>query len=503
MDTSMVIGLIILIAITSSLVTWVVLSKRISSLREEKIGLEANYESSALTLSELKTDFEEIEKEKSGLATDLSSTKESLATEKQALVSTKEQLEQTQNDVKEIKTKNEQLQETLSTTKSELSALKAEQEERDNSHQKQIEQFEDQKESLKKEFENLANKIFEERSKRFSENSESSLDKLLKPFQEKMDGFQKRVNEIHTDSVKGNTNLEAEIKKVLDVGLKMQEDATNLTAALKGDSQQRGAWGEAQLERTLQMSGLMEGDHYDSQESFKDPEGKNKRTDYVVKLPDGKHIIIDSKVNLPDYDRAVSAKSEVEAKVALKAHVLAVKKHIDDLSSKDYTHLIGVNSPSFVLMFMPIEPAYIEALKHDKELFNYGYQKGIVLVSHTTLIPILRTVSNLWMLDQSNNAARELGDKALEIFNQVCLVAERMHKLGGSLKTVGNHYTDAVTALIGQQGLHGKVERFSQLSSKAKKSMPELTPVHLDVDDDRLLLDIKPVEEELIEAESE
>ncbi len=378
----------------------------------------------------------------------------------------------------------------------EVENLKGIRAERDKHHKEQLEQFSEQKEALKKEFENLANRIFEEKGKMFSETSKSSLDVMLKPFREQLQGFQNRINEIHTESVKGNTNLGSEIKRVLDVGLKMQEEANNLTAALKGNSQQRGAWGEAQLERTLQLSGLQEGHHYDGQESFKDPEGKTKRTDYVVKLPDGKHLVIDSKVNLPDYDRAVAARTDEEITVALEAHVSAVKRHIDNLAAKDYTNLIGVNSPSFILMFMPIEPAYIEALKHDRELFNYGFQKGIVLVSHTTLIPILRTVANLWMLEQSNKQARELGDKALDIYNQVCTVAGHVCKLGGSLKTVGNHYNSAVTSLVGQQGLYGKVERFSEFSSKMKKEMPKPEPVHLEGEDQRLKLEAKPLSDE-------
>ena len=387
--------------------------------------------------------------------------------------------------------------------RAEYDTLKGVQTERDENYKKQVEQFKEQKDALKKEFENLANKIFDEKGKTFSETSKSSLDVMLKPFRDQIEGFQKRINDIHTESVKGNTNLESEIKKVLNVGLKMQEEANNLAAALKGDSQQRGAWGEAQLERTLQMSGLHEGHHYEGQESFRDPDGKTKRTDYVVKLPDGKHLVIDSKVNLPDYDRAVSAQTDEEITIALKAHVAAVKRHIDDLASKDYTNLIGVNSPSFILMFMPIEPAYIEALKHDKDLFNYGFQKGIVLVSHTTLIPILRTVANLWMLDQSNKQARELGDKALDIYNQVCTVAGHVYRLGGSLKTVGNHYNSTVTSLVGHQGLHGKVERFGQLSSKMKKELPELEPVHLEGEDQRLKLEATPENDDMTDIETE
>ena len=179
-----------------------------------------------------------------------------------------------------------------------------------------------------------------------------------------------------------------------------------------------------------------------------------------------------------------------------------MKAKIDDLASKDYTNLIGIRSPSFVLMFIPVEPAYIDALKHNKDLFGYGYDKGIVLVSHTTLIPILRTVANLWMMERSNVEAREISDKAGDIYNQVCLVAENLQKLGVTLGSASNHYNRTVNALVGQRGLHGKVERFSTLSSKVSKSMPELESRHIDFEHERLALVAEPIVEELVEPEA-
>ncbi|WP_038837937.1 DNA recombination protein RmuC, partial [Legionella pneumophila] len=366
----------------------------------------------------------------------------------------------------------------------------------------QMQQLNEAKLALTREFENLANKIFEEKGKAFTHNSQVSIDNILKPFREQIEGFQKRINEVHDASIQGNTSLSFEIKKVLDIGLQMSKEANNLTSALKGNSQQRGAWGEAQLRRTLEMSGLIENTHYEVQSSFKDSEGKQKQTDYLIKLPDGKHIIIDSKVTLNAYDRAVAAESPEEYQLAMNEHVKAVRKHIDDLTSKDYTNLIGMRSPSFVLMFMPMEPAYIEALKSNKDLFEYGYNKGIVLVSHTTLIPILRTVSNLWMIERSNAEAREISEKAGEIYNQVCIVAERLSKLGSTLSIASNHYNNTVKALVGQQGLYGKVDRFSQLSAKVSKSMPQLEPSHMDFETERLSLIIEPIDEEQVQSAS-
>lgn len=420
--------------------------------------------------------LERAQAENQGLMQQLADTRDTLARQSRAC-------DELQAQLAELRTEQATLQTTLA--------------QREEHFREQTQQLADSRKLLSQEFENLANRIFEEKGKTFTQTSQSSLDTLLKPFREQIDGFQKRINEIHDASLQGNTSLGAEIRKVLDIGLQMSKEASNLTSALKGDSQQRGAWGEAQLRRTLEMSGLLEDAHYEVQRSFKDAEGRHRQTDYLIRLPDGKHIIIDSKVSLLAYDRAVSADSPDEYQNAIIEHVKAVRRHIDDLASKDYTNLVGMRSPSFVLMFMPIEPAYIEALKNTRDLFEYGYSKNIVLVSHTTLIPILRTVSNLWMIERSNAEAREIGEKAGDIYNQICLVAERLQKLGGTLNTAGNHFNDTIRALAGKQGLYGKVERFSRLSAKISKTLPALEPIHTDFEAERLSLIVEALDEEL------
>lgn len=405
-----------------------------------------------------------------------------LAEYKQNLTEREKVLEETQNRLNILNSEHMELKTTLN--------------KREEHYQEQLTQLSDTKKSMTQEFENIANKIFEEKGKTFSQTSQHGIDGLLKPFRDQIDAFQKRINDVHDSSVQGNTQLNAEIRKVLDIGLQMSKEANNLTSALKGDSQQRGAWGEAQLGRTLEMSGLVEDTHYETQTTLKDVDGHARRTDYLIKLPDGKHIIIDSKVSLVAYDRAVSAESPEEYNLAINEHIKSVRAHIDDLASKDYTNLIGVRSPGFVLMFMPIEPAYIEALKNNKDLFDYGYKKGIVLVSHTTLIPILRTVSNLWMIERSNAEARELSDRAGEIYNKVCDVADRLNKLGGAFESTSKHYNATITALVGKQGLYGKVERFTQLSTKITKSMPALTPIHIDFETEKLGMAIEAINED-------
>lgn len=341
-------------------------------------------------------------------------------------------------------------------------------------------EYETQKMFLKNEFKVLSEEIFKEKQQTFKEENKLGMDAILKPLGEQIQNFRQRVDEIQIEAVKGHASLEGEIKKVMEMGLKMSDEASNLTSALKGDSQQRGAWGEAQLERTLEMSGLVEEAHYEKQTSLKDEEGQIKRTDYLIKLPDNKHMVIDSKVSLNDYDRVVASKTESQKNAALDKYIKAVRGHVNDLASKDYANIEKLKSPSFVLMFMPIEPAYIEALKHDKGLFDYGYEKKVIMVSHTTLIPILRTVANLWKLQKSNEEARKMSHSVGSIYNSVCTVGERFQKLGHQLITVNKQYNDVVTAISGKQGLHGKVEHFQEISDKIKKQMPEIQEISVD-----------------------
>ncbi len=378
------------------------------------------------------------------------------------------------------------LTEKLTALSQELTELKTTLAEKEKHFSEQQQNFEQSKQQLGVVFQNLANRILDEKSRSFSQSNQTALETLLKPFREQIEGFQKRVNEIHSESVKGNAGLEAEIKKVLEIGLNMSQEASNLTSALKGEKKTLGNWGEVQLERALQLAGLEENVHYRAQAHFKDEQGGRNYPDFVLNLPDDKHLIIDSKMSLVAYESAVNSDDDFERERLLKEHISALKTHINDLHKKDYSNLIGMRSPNFVLMFIAVEPAYIEALKSDPALFNYGYERNVIMVSHTTLMPILRTVANLWRVERGNAEAKEIAEKAGEIYNQICLVAERLSKLGNTLSTVSNQYNSTVTALVGQQGLVGKVERFKTLSAKANKTMPDVELLNNQVDLARL-----------------
>jgi len=496
------------VAISAGLL-WSVQRLRRSAQSDKQVLQELNHEQQmraaefAATQNELEhrhAEFERLSEAREKIAEELrllrehshavERSRDTLSAEVRAHERSREELEQRiasiQEELNAVRLRLESEQAAHRNVLEKHSALNASLEERDRQHKQQLALFGEQKAVLEKEFENLANRIFEEKGKSFSSSSKESLEQLLKPFREQITEFRTRVDGIHKENNESTVSLRKELEYLRKLNQDMTTDAKNLTEALKGDKKKVGSWGEVQLERTLQLAGLVKGDHYETQAHFKDEHGKNNYPDFVVNLPDQKHIVIDSKVSLIDYDSAISAETEEATLAALDAHVRAVKNHIDGLASKDYSNLIGMRSPSFVLMFMPIEPAYIEVMKHSREIFNYGYQKGVILVSHTTLMPILRTVANLWMIERSNTEAREISDRAGDVYNQVCLLAERLQKLGGTLLTAGKQYNQTVVALSGQQGLHGKVERFSKLSNKITRTMPELEPMHADIELERL-----------------
>lgn len=449
-----------------------------------------------LTISQLQQKISVAEEQENQLERYINELKERVGSAQAKAESLDEQL-LTQHNQLNLKEKEKQsLQQQLAFVQQELAELRTTLSEKQANFEQQQRNFVEVRQQLNAEFQHLAQQILDEKSKSFAQTNQSALDLLLKPFKEQIEGFQKRVNEVHTEAVKGNANLEAEIKRVLEIGLSMSQEAQNLTTALKGNNKIAGNWGEIQLESALQMAGLLAGEHYVAQESYRDEEGKRFAPDFVVKLPDHKHLILDSKVSLLAYDQAVRSDDNFAIQKALDDHCRSLKAHIDGLSKKNYSHLIGIKSPDFVLMFVPIEPAYIEAMKHDPTLFNYGYERNVIMVSHTTLMPILRTVANLWRIERGNAEAREISEKAGEIYNQVCTVAERLANLGNTLTTASNHYNKTVTALVGKQGLVGKVERFQQLSSKASQTLPQVELLQTDWDTTRLNLIVeKPTEQ--------
>lgn len=348
-------------------------------------------------------------------------------------------------------------------------------------------QLEENKQVFRQEFEVLANQIFDKKQATFGEQSKQGLDLLLTPFKQQLESFRQRVDEVHTQNVQGHTGLKSELDKLRELNQRITTEATNLTRALKGDKKFQGNWGELKVELLLEQAGLVKGAEFERDKSFKNDDAENRRPDFVVKLPDSKHIIVDSKVSLVAYSEYIAAESEEAKAIALAAHILAIRNHVNSLASKNYTELVGINSPDFVFMFVAIEPAYLLAAEHSPSLFQDAYDKRITIVTATTLSPVLRVVANLWSLQRQNQSTREIVDQAAAIYDKLRVFVQKMENLGRQINTAQNSYIDTFNTLKdGRGSLIKRVERFRELGVKVKQSLPANL-----VDDDGAASDVE------------
>ncbi len=348
------------------------------------------------------------------------------------------------------------------------------------------EDFQQVRTALNNEFRQMAGQVLDDKGKHFAATSQTSLEATLRPFREQIEAFQKRVNDIHAEALRENVALGTEIRRVSAMGLQIGEQADSLATALRGENKTLGNWGEVLLERCLQSAGLVRGEHYDSQPVFHDGQGQRQQPDFVIYLPDDRRIVLDSKVSLVDYDRSVSAEHENDAVAALDAHVRSVRQHIDDLDRKNYAALAGSRGPGFVLMYMPVEAAAIAAVRHRPDMIDYAWRKQVMLVSHSTLLPVLKIVADSWVTSRTHEQAQELARHAGDVWTQLLRVAERLKRLGVTLGTASRHYNDTVTAMAGQQGLAGKASRFAAMAAQGNQAPLELDELTADFQAERL-----------------
>lgn len=324
------------------------------------------------------------------------------------------------------------------------------------------------------EFENLANKILKQNTQDFNAASSKNIGELLNPLKEKLSNFEKKIEETYEKGIKDQTDLKAELKKLHDLSLRLDQDARNLTNALKADTKKQGNWGEIILERVLERSGLIKNQEYFVQQTARNDEGSMLRPDVVIKLPDNKHIIVDSKVSLTAYTQYVSEEDDEKRDVALKQHLNSVKKHVKELSSKSYETLAEFNSPDFVLMFMPIEPAFGLAVQADPDLFNYAWKERVVIVSPTTLLATLRTVASIWKYEKQNQNALEIAERGGKLYDKFESFVKDLESIGANIQRAGKSYDDAHKKLTSGGGnLIKQVEQLKKMGVSTKKSLPE------------------------------
>jgi len=327
---------------------------------------------------------------------------------------------------------------------------------------------------LKTEFQNLANRIFEEKSLKFTNQNKNNLETILSPLREQLSGFRKKVEDVYEKESKDRTSLFNEISHLKNLNQKISEEALNLTNALKGDSKARGTWGEVILERVLEESGLQKGREYDIQVSLKDGKGKNYQPDVVVRLPEGRTVIIDSKVSLKDYEQFYSAETEQERTLSLKKHIDSVRVHIKSLSSKSYEDLEGITSLDFILMFVPVEAAFLTAVEHDRTLFSEAFEKNIMIVCPSTLLVTLRTIHNMWRYEYQNKNAQDIAKRAGGLYDKFVGFVESLQDVGKQLDKAKDAYRTAQNRLASGKGnLVKRVQELKELGVKAKKTLPE------------------------------
>lgn len=324
------------------------------------------------------------------------------------------------------------------------------------------------------EFKNLANEILEEKTQKFTEQNKIKLDEILKPLGEKIRDFEKKVDETYDKESKQRFSLEKEIKNLTDLNQQISKEANNLTNALKGQAKTRGNWGEIILESILEKSGLTLDREFFIQQSHTNEHGKRLQPDIVVAYPGDRNVVIDSKVSLLAYERYSSAETKEEQDLAARDHLLSVKNHITELSSKSYQDIYALKSLDFVMLFMPIEPAYMLAMQHDPNLWNWAYDRRILLISPTNLIAALRMIANLWRVEYQNKNAMEIARQSGELYDKFTGFLEDLQDIGTKIDATRKSYDASMNKLsTGKGNLIRRVETIKSLGARAGKEIPK------------------------------
>ena len=353
----------------------------------------------------------------------------------------------------ELSAQNENLQKLLDTQKEEIVKIQ---------------------EEAKLQFENLANKILEEKTLKFTEQNQQNLKNILNPLQEKITDFEKKVENTHKESIDFHAALRQQILGLKEMNLQMSKETLNLTKALKGDSKIQGNWGELVLERVLEKSGLEKGREYEIQKSFTTEEGNRVQPDVIINLPDGKKMIVDSKVSLTAYEKYMNEEDDEQKSSFLKEHVNSLKRHVEQLGSKNYQHLYQMESPDFVLLFIPIEPAFAIALNEDTQLYNKAFERNIVIVTPSTLLATLRTIDSMWTNQKQQENAYEIARQAGALYDKFDGFVTDLVKIGKKMDEAKTEYEGAMNKLVdGKGNLITSVQKLKIMGAKAKKSLPD------------------------------
>jgi DNA recombination protein RmuC len=395
----------------------------------------------------------EIEKQKSIALEKFRMKSEDLERIQQELVLQQEMANNRGIEVATLKAVNENLAEKLENQKAEIESLQK---------------------RLTVEFENIATKILKERSDEFSVSNHKNLSEILDPLKERIQLFEKKVDETYDKELRDKVSLREEVRKLTELNARVSEEANNLTKALKGDVKKQGNWGEVILERVLERSGLTKGQEYEREEVVDGADMSVQRPDVIIHLPDNKHIIIDSKVSLVAYERFVSAEADEHRAAHLKEHVSSLRSHVKLLSEKNYQNAQNLNAPDFVLMFLPIEASFSVAVQGDSEIFSYAWERKIVIVSPTTLLATLRTISSIWKQENQTKNAQEIARLSGALYDKFIGFTEDMVKIKTNIDRTSNAYDDAMKKMKdGTGNIIRTAEKIKELGAKTgNKALP-------------------------------
>ncbi|TDE41829.1 DNA recombination protein RmuC [Flavobacterium rhamnosiphilum] len=355
-------------------------------------------------------------------------------------------------------------------------------------NKEQKEEVEKLQEKFTKEFENLANKILEEKSTKFTEQNKENMKNILTPLQDKIHLFEKKVEDTHKESIDYHAALRQQILGLREMNIQMSKETINLTKALKGDSKMQGNWGELVLERVLEKSGLEKGREYEVQQAFTTEDGNRVFPDVVINLPDGKKMIVDSKVSLTAYEKYINEEDDDMKIGFLKEHVNSIKRHVEQLGNKNYHDLYQIESPDFVLLFIPIEPAFAMALNEDTSLYNKAFEKNIVIVTPATLLATLRTIDSMWTNQKQQENALEIARQAGALYDKFEGFVGDLIKIGKKIDESKIEYSGAMNKLVeGKGNLIVSVEKLKKMGAKAKKALPESILNRAEKDENQLL----------------
>lgn len=358
--------------------------------------------------------------------------------------------------------------------------------------QEKIKYLEQIKEDLTLKFKNISSEIIKAQHETFSVEQKEALSTILNPFTEQLKAFKQEVNSAREESIKNKTSLDEQLAGLKTLNQNLSQDAQNLTEALKGGKKQQGNWGECQLSRILEISGLRKGQDYETQETFHDENKKIYRPDVIIHLPENRDIVVDSKVSLIDYLDAINSDNDDDRQKFLQKNVQSIKNHIDELSAKEYQKLLKDRSLNYVIMFIPVESAYIAALDCDRYIYDYAYKRNIILATPLSLLPTLRTIENLWRIDSQNQNVQKIAELGGKIYDKLASFVDDMKTLERGLNQANTAYSKAMTKLKGHGSALSQAEKMKQLGAKTNKN------INLALNDNELLLEDKTETQEQI-----